>query len=214
MNSIKYACSLNNQGVDLLVSGNSSSAMRCLKRAMRILKEAVNGTTFCTRMSKEAALPFCESTSVIPSLQDIHFYTYDHGIMLTANEENEETFTLYSAIVLFNMALASHHQGRLLGNEKALKHASLLYSVAAKLLSGSSMSDNMSATILTLLALNNKSQIHYTQCEHIQSVDCLKKISKIMGSVEVLYSVLNHEDLKGLLLNTMLLNVPTAAQAA
>jgi hypothetical protein len=214
MFSLKYARSLNNQGVHLLVSGDSSSAMRSFKRAVRILKEAVNDTTFRTGMSEEATQPFCESTSVIPSLQDMHFYTYDHGIMLPANEENEETLTLYSAIVLFNMALASHHQGRLLGHEKALKNASLLYSGTAKLLSGSIMSDNMSATILTLLALNNKSQIHYTQCEHRQSVDCLKEISKIMISVEVLYSIINHNILKGLLLNTMLLNVPTAAQAA
>jgi hypothetical protein len=214
MNSIQNAFSLNNQGVHLLVSGDSSSAMRSLKRAMRIFKEAINGTTSCTGMNlsiEEAALPFCESAFAIPGLQDIHFYTYDHGIMLTTNEESDELLTLYSAIVLFNLALAYHHQGRLLGHEKTLKRASVLYSATAKILTNV---DYMSATILTLLVLNNKSQIHYDQCEYIQSVDCLKVISKIMGSVKVLHVILNQKDLEGLLLNTMLVVVPTAAQAA
>jgi hypothetical protein len=219
MNSIKYACSLNNKGVDLLVAGDSSSAMTSLKRAMRIFKEAVSRTTSCSTgmdlSSEKAALPFfCESTFAVPGLHDMDFYTYDHGIMLTTNEESDEMLTLYSAIVLFNLALASHQQGRLLGHEKALKKASLLYSVTAKILSGSTMSEDMSATILTLLALNNKSKIHCDQCEHSQSVDCLKTISKIMDSVQVLHFILNQKDLKGLLLNTMLLDVPTAAQAA
>jgi hypothetical protein len=217
MNSIKYACILNNKGVDLLVSGNSSSAVRSLKGAMRIFKKAVNGTTSCTGMnlsSEDDTLPFCESAFAVPGLHDMHFFTYDHGIMLTTNEESDEMLPIYSAVVLFNLALASHHQGRLHGHEKSLKHASLLYGVAVKILSGSSMMNNMSTTILTLLALNNQSQIYDDQCEHIQSVDCLKAVSKIMESVEVLHFIISQEHLRGLLLNTMLLIVPTAAAAA
>jgi hypothetical protein len=221
MSSITYACSLNNQGVDFLVSGDFSRAMRCFKKALSILKEAVNkaGTTSCIEMnlsSEDAALPFCESTLAIPGLQDMHFYIYDHGIMLTGttNGENGEMLPLYSAVVLFNLGLASHHEGRLLGHERAFKKASLFYSVTVGILTGSTMSDGMSATILTLLALNNRSQIHYAQCEYIQSVDCMKAISKIMGSVDDLCSVLNEKDIKGLVLNTMLRNVPTGAQAA
>jgi hypothetical protein len=224
MNSIKNACSLNNQGVELLVSGDFSRATRSLTKALSILKEAAakeTGTTptSCTgmKLSSEAAeLPFCQSTLAIPDLQDMHFYIYDHGIMLTgaANGENDEMLPLYSAAILFNLALASHREARLHGEERAFKKASKLYSVAVSILNGSSMSNEMSHTLLTVLALNNKSQIHSDQCEHVQSVDCLKAISRIMGSVDGIYSVLNEEDVKGLLLNSMLLNVPTAAQAA
>jgi hypothetical protein len=221
MNSIKYACSLNNQGVELLVSGDFSRATRSLTKALSILKEAVEeaGTTSYTGMhlsSEEAELPFCESTLAIPGLRDTHFYIYDHGIMLTgaANGGKDDMLPLYSAAILFNLALASHHLARLHGHAKAFKKASLFYNVTLDILNASSMSDDMSVTLLTLLALNNKSQIHNDQCEYIQSVDCLKTISGIMGSVNDLYSVLNEEDIKGLMLNTMLLNVPTAAQAA
>jgi hypothetical protein len=164
--------------------------------------------------SEEVALPFCKTTSAISGLQDTRFYTYDHGIMLTTNDESVEMLPLNSAIILFNLALASHQQGRLLGHEKSLENASHLYSVTAKILSGSIVMKNTSTIILTLLALNNQSKIHHDQCEHIQSVDCLKAVSKMMESVKVIHLVLNEEDPKGFLLNTMLLSVPSAAQVA
>jgi hypothetical protein len=219
MNSIQYAYRLNNKGVNIFVSGNLSKAKISVRtRALRILKEATKevGLTSCIGMhfsSKEAELPFYESTLALPGLQDTHFYIYDHGIMLTgiANGENKEMLPLCS----LSTALASHNKARLLGNEKAVEKASLFYSVTVNILSASTMPDSMSTTLLTLLALNNICQIHNDQCEYIQSVDCLKAISKIMGSVDSLYSVLNDEGIKGLLLNTVLLNVPTAdAQAA
>jgi hypothetical protein len=221
MNSIKYACSLNNQGVELLVSGDLSRATRSLTRALSILKATVKevGTTSCSGMnlsSEDAELPFCESALAIPGLKDTHFYVYDHGIMLTgtANGENDDMLPLCSAAILFNLALASHHEARLHGHAKAFKKASLFYNVTVGILNASSMTNDMSVTLLTLLALNNKSQIHNDQCEYIQSVDCLKAISRIMGSVDSLYSILREDAIKGLLFNTVLLSVPTAAQAA
>jgi hypothetical protein len=221
MNSIKYACSLNNQGVDLLVSGDSSRAMRSLQIALNLLKEASDllETTSCigmTQSNKEAPLPFCESPSTVPGLEGTEFYFYDHGIMITdiTNGESEEMISLYIAIVIFNLALASHIEGRL-GHEKSLKKAALLYSMTVQLLTGSSIPDDMSATILTLFALNNKAQIHYDQCEYIESVDCMEAISKIMGSAHSLQSTLSPKDVEGLMLNAMLLlNVPSAAHAA
>jgi tetratricopeptide (TPR) repeat protein len=220
MNSIKYACSLNNQGVDLLVSGDSLSAMKSLWRACKLLKQAANEveTTSCCGMtlsSEEATLPFCESPATVPGLEGVEFYFYNHGIMITdtSNGESEEMISLYYAIVLFNWALAYHRQGRL-GCEKSLKKASQLYSIAVQLLHAATMTDDMAASILTLLALNNKAQIHYDQCEYIQSVDCMEKISQIMGGVHGVRSTLNPEDVEGLMLNVMLLDVPTAAHAA
>jgi hypothetical protein len=221
MNSIKYACSLNNQGVDFLVSGDSLSATKSFQCAANLLKEAASEfetTSSCPGMTlsnEEATMPFCESTSTVPGLEGIEFYFYDHGIMFinTAIQESEYMLPLYCAIVLFNLALASHREGRL-GREKSLKKAALLYSVTVQLLTRSDMPPEPSATILALLALNNKAQIHYNQCEYIQSGDCLKVISKIMDSVHDLHSTLNPKDIEGLLLNVMLLSEPTAAQAA
>jgi hypothetical protein len=218
MNSIKYACSLNNQGVDLLLSGESSRAIRVFQSAAGLLKKAFHEaeTSSCTGMDQsfdDASLPFCESTSTVSGLRGLHCYVYDHGIMIPgyANGESEVMISLYIAIVLFNLALVSHCEGTALGRPKLLKKASVLYRLVVQLLTRCTIP---SATILTLLALNNKAQIHYDQCDYIKSVDCMKYVSKIMGGVRGLHSALKHEDVEGLLLNVMLLSTPLAAQAA
>jgi hypothetical protein len=222
--SIKTACSLNNQGVDLLVSGDSSGAISKLKMALDILKEALTAVNEVKAISfdglenhvnAEAVLPISESPLTVPGLQDVPCYVYNHGIMITrtTDEESEEMISLYSAIVLFNMALTCHHEGRL-GRETSLKRASLFYSMTVQILNGNIMPGDISATLLTLLALNNKAQIHYDQCEYIQCYDCLKELPRIMGTVQAIHFALSQEDIKGLLLNVLLMNTPTAAQAA
>jgi hypothetical protein len=221
MNSIRYACSLNNQGVDLLVSGESSRAMQVFQSAVGLLKEAVHGveTTSCSDTEQscdDASLPFCESASTVSGLQDLHCYVYDHGIMIpgNANGETEGMISLYIAVVLFNLALVSHCEGTALGRDKLLKKASVLYGLTVQLLTSCKMLEDASATILTLLALNNKAQIHYDQSEYVQSVDCMQNISTIMGGCRGLHPALSHEDIEGLQLNAMLLTTPSGAQAA
>jgi hypothetical protein len=221
MNSIKYACSLNNQGVDLLVSGESSRAITVFQSAVGLLQKEVRGTETTCRTEvdescNDASLPFCESTSPVSGLQDLHFYVHDHGIMISdnVNGESDVMISLYIAIVLFNLALASHCEGIALGRAKLLKKASVLYSLVVKLLTCYTMPKDACTTILTLLALNNQAQIHYEQCEYAQSVGCMKYISTIMGGCRGLDSALNQEDLEGLQLNVMLMGIPSAAQAA
>jgi hypothetical protein len=218
-----YACSLNNQGVDLLVAGESSRALTTFLSALSLLKKAAvneTETTPCTDMDVSCdatSLPaFRGSASTVSGLQDLHGYVYDHGIMISykINEETDVQISLYIAIVLFNLAIASHCQGAALGREKLLKKASLLYSLVVQLLTKCTMPVDASTTILTMLALNNKAQIHYDQCEYVQSLDCMKYISKIMGGCRGLHSALKHEDVWGLLLNVILLSTPSAAQAA
>jgi hypothetical protein len=223
MNSIKYACSLNNQGVDLLVSGESSRAMKVFRRAMGLLTKAVyeaetpSSYTKVDQSCDDASLPFCESTSTVSGLQDLHCYVYNHGIMIAPGNVNEETelmLSIYTAVFIFNLALASHSEGIALGRDKLLKKASVLYSLVVRSLSRCVMPVNASCTILTLLALNNQAQIHYDQCEYVQSVDCMQNISTIMGGCRGLHSALSPEDIKGLELNVMLLSIPSGAQAA
>jgi tetratricopeptide (TPR) repeat protein len=222
MNSTKHACSLNNQGVDLLVSGESARAMKVFQSALSLLKKADQEaeTTSCTEMNilcDDASVPFYESTSTVSGLQDLHCYVYDHGIMISenVNGNTNETLSLYIAVVVFNSALASHSDGMALGREKSLTKASVLYNLVAQLLTRCTMPEVATfTTILTLLALNNKAQIYYDRCEYAQAVDCMKEIVNIIGSVRGLHSVLNGTDFDGLLLNVMILSTPTAAQAA
>jgi hypothetical protein len=223
MNSIDYACSLNNQGVDLLVSGESSRAIKTFQSALSLL-QAVHetfDTTSCTEMNvsscNDASLPFYESASTVSGLQSPHCYVYDHGLMISGNvngDTNEETISLHIAIVLFNSALASHSEGTALGQEKSLMKASALYSLVAQVFDACTILENTSTSILILLAMNNKAQIHYDQCNYVQSVDCMQQISKILISVRDVYSVFDHNNLEQILLNAILMITPTAAPAA
>jgi hypothetical protein len=222
MNSIKYACNLNNLGVGLLISGESSRAIKLFQGALSLLKTADHEaeSTSCTDLNTScddtSSLPFYESTSTVSGLQGLQCYIYDHGILISdnVNDDTVETISLSIAIVLFNSALAFHSEGTPLGREKSLMRASVLYSLAAQFLIRCTMPEDASSTILTLLTLNNQALIYYDQCEFVQSVDCMNKISKITGSVRGLHAALNHKVVEGLLLNVMLLSTPTAAQAA
>jgi hypothetical protein len=196
--------------------------MRAFQSAVGILKVAVHEAEKDAYIGmdesfEDVSLPFCESTSTVSGLQGLHGYVYDHGIMIlgnVSNEATEATISLYIAIVLFNLALASHCQGTALGRAKLLKKASVLYSLVAQLLNRCVMPEDTSTTILTLLALNNKAQIHCDQCQYAESVSCIKSVSLIINSDRGLHSALNHEALEGLLLNVMLLRTPSGAQAA
>jgi hypothetical protein len=222
MNSINYACSLNNQGVDLLVSGEYSRATKTFQSALSLLQAVHEAeTTSCTEMKNvscdDVSLPFCESTSTVAGFQGLHCFVYDHGLMISVNgngDTPEKTMSLYIATVLFNSALASHSEGTAHGRDKSLMRASVLYGLVAQLLNRCTILEDTSTSILSLLALNNKAQIHYDQCDYVQSVDCMGQISKIMSSVRGVYSALNHRNIEGLLLNVILMITPTAAQAA
>jgi hypothetical protein len=195
--------------------------MIAFQSALSLLKDAHEAdTTPCIEMKNiscdDVPLPFYESTSTIPALQGLHCYVYNHGIMIlnNVNADTDETLSLYIAIVLFNSALASHSKGTALGQDKSLMKASMLYSLVGNFLNSCTMLEDTSTAILALLALNNKAQIHYYQCEYVQSIDCMNQISTIMDSVCGLHSALNRKDIEGLMLNMMLLSTPTAAQAA
>jgi hypothetical protein len=197
--------------------------MNVFQSALSLLKKAddeADKTTSNTKLNEvscnDASLPFRESTFTVSGLQSLHCYVYDHGIIISGNVSGDtvKTMSLYIAIVLFNSALASHSIGTALGREQSLMKASVLYGVVAQLLATCTMPEDTSTSILTLLALNNKAQIHYDKCEYVHSADCMQHILKIMGSVHGLHSVLNHKDIEGLMLNGMLLSTPTTAQAA
>jgi hypothetical protein len=198
--------------------------MKVFQSALSLLKkaddEADHKTTSSTEMNiscDNASLPFYESTSMVAGLQGLYYYVYDHGIMISDNingDTTEEAVSLYMAIILFNSALASHSDGAAFGRVKSLMKASALYSLVAQLLSTLAMQEDTSTAILILLALNNKAQIHYDQCDYVQSIDCMLQMSKILGSVRGLHSALHHKDLEEITLNVMILSTPTAAHAA
>jgi hypothetical protein len=60
---------------------------------------------------------------------------------------------------------------------------SVLYGLVAQFLTQCTLLEDASTTILILLAFKNKAQIQYGKCNCVQSIDYMRPISKIMGSI-------------------------------
>jgi tetratricopeptide (TPR) repeat protein len=222
---IQQASYLNNHGVELLVTGNSCNAMRAFQDALAALKKCIdidNNPMKCSPSSKHrmpidgASLPLCESVA-LSELKDTQSlsYVYDHCVLIvdTAPDDNSETLSLYSAVVLFNLGLASHREG-MLGHKKSFRKAFKLYNMCLQLLKESAAQKDMPATILTLIVLNNKAHIHYEELEYAELSGCLTEIGNIMTIANGIPSALSPSDREGILLNVMLLCAPIAAPAA
>jgi hypothetical protein len=113
MTSVNYACSLNNQGVDLLVSGEFSKARKVFQSVLSLLKNEAEPTS-CTAMNIShdgASKPFCESTSTVAGLQGVHCcYVYDHGFMIFDNGD-VSTSQLFFSIWHWRLTPKEPHSG-------------------------------------------------------------------------------------------------------
>lgn len=221
MNFIRHSCRRNNEGAILLLSGDCQGAMATFQDALSSIKQVVNDDeavlqdTVKSTLPKEACFAIRESTSKLPFLENGISYVYDRPLLLDlpTSEDLDAVLALYSASILFNLALSCHMLGRL-GKESAFKRATVLYRMSMQLLQNCSASASNTPALLSLFALNNRAQIHYECCDYNQSTFCLKEMSRIMANATYLYTVLPERDIEGLLLNVMLLERPSAAQAA
>ena len=219
--SIKQASELNNRGIKLLVAGHSQDAMDTFQSALSGIKEIVSdeSPTFDDEDASMSDTPtqhrlISESPLILQALQTDQSFVYNKPLVIEeieAVDDIDSTLALLSAAILFNLALCCHQIGRA-GQEKALKRASVLYRMSLQLLQNCDA--NECTTVICLLALNNRAQIHYELCDYSQSGHCLKQISKIMHDDMNLHESLNASDLEGLLLNVMLQDPPSAARAA
>jgi hypothetical protein len=223
MSTLQKTRSLNNQGVELLILGQSSAASTAFKDAIQLLGSEVaedngggqNGENVLNDQIPELALG--QSQSAVPDLQAQCFFVYNQAITIlegTVLQCNDETISLHSSVILFNWALVFHREG-MLGNEKALKKAWFLYARCLKVLSLSATAQSkQSSGYLALLALNNQAQIHYELCDYAESYNCMAQVADMINRTPSLeYSTLTLRNaVKEIYLNTML--SPTAAHAA
>lgn len=222
MNSVNQACYTNNRGVSLLIAGDTKGAMGAFQAALATVKEVVN---LCddhfesekdSRATDSVVSLIQESNANLPGLKTGESYLYDRPLLLETPTAGDldTVLTLYSAVILFNLALSCHQLGHR-GKDSALKRAAVLYRMSMQLLYNCPNCGTTPA-LLSLLALNNRAQIHYEYCDFQQSSHCLKEMTKVMlvPDAKCLYTALPETDVEGLLLNVMLLEPPTAAQAA
>jgi hypothetical protein len=112
--------------------GNSSSAIKSFKKAMRIFSRAIDGTTTLLRVGTDhlhrvkSCSTFLRNHFLPPGLHDTNFYTYDRHLNIPLTRK-ASMLPVYSAIVLFNLALASLNGKN--PRTEIVKIASHLYSI-------------------------------------------------------------------------------------
>lgn len=221
MTAVSQAIHLNREGVELLEMGSSTRAMACFQRALALMKAGiVDFDDAPMDASEEVIVNLKPSSSCIAKLQTGCNYVFNRALMVVEDKhvlDNEKVLLINCAIILFNFALSCHQDGEY-GNVKSLRKASQLYNMTLQVLIDADMQDNdPSCAVIALLALNNRAQIHYDMMDYQESRICVIEMSSIMTSIQHQLDrcgALSDVDIEGLLLNMMLLEPPTAAQAA
>lgn len=210
--------------MSLLTAGRAQEAMMVLQGALGIVKNAVNqhdeaisqGLPIVNDKSDLEKSDFAirESSVALTTLESSQGYLYNRPLLLgePGTDDLEGVLSLYSAVILFNLALTSHVMGHS-NKENSFKRATVLYKMSIQLLMNCS---TLGATpmVLALLALNNKANIHYDYCNYNQATSCLNEISRILQLSDYAYATLPESDIEGLLLNIMILERPSGAKAA
>lgn len=154
---------LNSKGVAFLADHEDVKALACFKEALRLMSEACNGSDVANRTVQsqkgvetyqipvELTGPIATSTSVMEP-------RYSQMFLLTREGEKDyETYSLYSAILIFHYGLALHRRG----DEVSLHRASLLYQHCLELLSA--ISDCFECDLIAVEALGNMADIRHKQ---------------------------------------------------
>jgi tetratricopeptide (TPR) repeat protein len=218
MNLLQNTRSLNNQGVELLVSGKSSEASKTFKLALQLLasdeeaKYETDGERYDEKVNEEVPeLDLSQSLSVVPDLQADHFFVYNQAITImeaTVTNVNDEAISQHSYAILFNLALCFHREG-MLGSKKLLVKAAFLYAKCLQILSLDVTANSEqipSSTVLAVVALNNQAQIHHELSEHSNALSCMAQVTSMLKRTPSLkcFTLSLKKALEEILLNTKL----------
>jgi hypothetical protein len=220
MDLFAQAARLNNQGVAALLEGDDKAAAATLTQSIKIMKQELSKVTAFDDMTKSA--PFSSddcghSTTVeLPGFhgaQDSYIFTDAINIP----EHGDQTVVdlqIYSAAVIFNLALAVHREGNTIGNALSMAKAQKLYLMVLKVLNNQYM-NNRVAVIVKLAAINNLSQVRFDCGEYELAREGLHHLSAFMRtSGNTSDAMLEEPKIQGLLMNVLLLKAPFIAPAA
>ena len=228
MTTLQQVRCLNNQGVDLLISGQPSGASKAFQSALQLMASMATDDDDEGRVDVHIMgvlklddevpdLVLGQSRSIVPDLQAEHFFVYNYAIAImepTVPKCNYETISQLSSAVMFNLALVFHRKG-ILDSGVSLKKASLLYTKCLEALSlSTAVQFKHTTTVLALLALNNQAQIQYELRDYAESSRCMTHVTSILETTSNLECSLltTRNVVQEIYRNTMLW--PTAAHAA
>ena len=238
MEAFHQACALNNMGVSLFESGERYKCVAAFQRGLTAMKQAAlpldkspgQDRMACTypleegTASQEVLFPAndciyqsssCDTDSSF--VLNLPFFLEDDVEDERATVPDTSRIPLYSATLLFNLALSFHEQGRK-GKGSLLKKALLLYRLSLQLLQDCERA-TANTSLLQVVAMNNLANCHYELCEYALSQNCAAELTNVLYGFRTRNKVENTLSpalVDILLLNSTLIceNTPTVAHAA
>ena len=214
MSLFAEAASLNNQAIVSLIEGDDRVAIKSMTDAIKLLKEElakpVTAVFADLKSTTDAGdfeafeIPDCRSS-------DHHHEIFNQAIHLPyIHERSHLVVQVYSAAVIFNLALAHHRQG-LHGNNVYRQKAVKLYSMVLRILDDS-LIDFRTAVMVKLATINNLAQIQFSNGDYQEAQTGL---SHLPGVVRLARSdVLADPQVQRLLMTVLMIREPKLAAAA
>jgi hypothetical protein len=216
MNQITQSCCKNNQGVALLLAGDTQGAFRAFKVALTAVKDLLDEIDQTSSASTSTLDTDWSSLVHASQLSSLHenqqLYVFDRPLQLRPPETeslDDHLLAFFASVILFNLALASHISGK--DQTSATLYDMCMLAVADCLDFGALQH------VLLVLALNNKAQLYFERCDYEKSATCLAQLSELLEEdMLLLHETMDEVEVEGIFLNSMLVHlpVPVAAKAA
>eukprot|EP00934_Nitzschia_sp_Nitz4_P006666 Nitzschia sp. Nitz4//scaffold103_size77763//56274//56918//NITZ4_005448-RA/size77763-processed-gene-0.11-mRNA-1//1//CDS//3329532337//6656//frame0 len=214
MTFLEQAIQLSNEGVVSLSEGDNVRAVEVLAESIKLFKSEM-----VTRSSKQDLDKSAYSnaggdfkTVEVPDMDsEEHCVAFNQAIHLPCElEDNDANVQMCSATVIFNLAIAHHHQ--FLGTDKSKKDKAIkLYSMVLKLLEDVDQR-NKTAMVVKLATINNLAHIRFTSGDYESARSDMDQLSGFMRHVN--QTVLEEPEVQGLLMNVLMVRTPRVAPAA
>ena len=221
MGRFAQAACLNNQGVTALLEGNDKAAVAALTQSINIMKQELSNVPENNDIKRSA--PFSsndyENRSTTGKLPGFHGAqdSYIFAEAINIPEHGDQTVVdiqIYSAAVIFNLALAVHREGNTTGSASSMAKAQKLYLMVLEVLNNQYMNSRV-AVIVKVAAINNLSQIRFDCGEYELVREGLAHLSTFLrASGNTSDAMLEEPKIQGLLMNVLLLKEPVIAPAA
>jgi hypothetical protein len=213
MSLFEQATQLNNEGVTALLEGESQAAIDAMTESIKLMKQELSKTTEDSKSDCSATASEQEEVrSVeIPQTDSFDTIVFNQAIIIPSDEEQSDIdIHVYSAAVIFNLALAHHHQASK-GDTDCMAKAEKLYAMVLKLIDDGACHMRI-AVVVKLASMNNLSQIRYAKGEYENALEGLNQLSSYLRRTN--QALFEEPQVQGLLMNALLLKAPKVAPAA
>jgi hypothetical protein len=213
MSLFEQATELNNEGVTALLEGESQAAINAMTKSIKLMKQelAKPKKDRKSKFSRTAASEQEVRSVEIPETNSSETIVFNQAIIIPSDgEQSEIDIHVYSAIVIFNLALAHHLQASK-GDTACMAKAEKFYAMVLKLVDDGACHMRI-AVVVKLASINNLSQIRYAKGDFEHARDGLDQLSSFLRRTN--QALFEEPQVQGLLMHALLLKAPKVAPAA